>query len=148
MAMPKSAVPTPSRGASTMKQMLPLVLLAFASLAADKPDMKKQDKERIQGTWTVATLEVDGKEVKGETFEAFKKGKLTFKGDSYIHSMAPDRVLTFRLDPDKKPAALDVEVTTPAKAVFRYLYEFVDDDTLRLCSGKEADVRPKEFTSK
>ena len=117
-----------------MKKLLPFVLLAFASVAAGESAPKKTDKERIQGVWVVNAVEVDGKEVKGEAIEAFKKGKVTFKGDSYIHSMAPKRVLTFRLDPDKKPAALDLEVSDPAKAVFLFLYDFVDDNTLRLCS--------------
>lgn len=131
-----------------MKKLLPLVLLAFAAVAADK-SVQKTDKERIQGTWVVTALEVDGKEEKGKAFEAFKKGKVTFKGDSFIHSLAPERMSAFRLDPDKKPAALDLEVTDPAKATFRFLYEFVDDNTLRLCSStKDAALRPKEFTSK
>jgi uncharacterized protein (TIGR03067 family) len=134
-----------------VKRLLSLTLVVFVSpaLADDKADSKKSDKERLQGTWAVAALEADGKEVKGETFEAFKKGKVTFKGDSYSHSLAPDRVVTIALDADKKPAALDLEVTGLAKAVFRYLYEFVDDDTLRLCSSaKDAAARPKDFTSK
>jgi uncharacterized protein (TIGR03067 family) len=134
-----------------VKTLLSLTLVVFVSLALadDKADPKKSDKERLQGTWVVAALETDCKEVKGETFEAFKKGKVTFKGDSFTHSMAPDSVVKFTLDPDKKPLALDLEVTDPAKAVFRYLYEFVDDDTIRLCSsGKDGAARPKEFTSK
>ncbi len=132
-----------------MTKVLPLILVVFVSLADDRASPKKSDKERLQGTWAVAALESDGKEVKGETFEAVKKGKVTFKGDSYIHSLAPDRVVTFTLEPHKKPATLDLEVTEPAKAVFRYVYEFVDDDTLRLCwSAKDAAARPKEFTSK
>ncbi len=98
-------------------------------------------------SWAVVTVEKDGKELTGEKAEAFKKVKLTFKGDALTHSAAPDQVAKFKLDPEKKPAALDLEVTEPAKAVFRYLYE-LDGDTLRLCSWSKADERPKEFTSK
>jgi uncharacterized protein (TIGR03067 family) len=122
-----------------------LVLMAVAFLANEKP---RDDKALIQGTWGIVAMEADGKEVKGEMFEAAKKGKMTFKGDSFMQSMMPERVLPFKLDASKKPATLDIEVKVPAEVTFRYLYEFVDEDTLRLCSGKQSDVRPTEFTSK
>jgi uncharacterized protein (TIGR03067 family) len=141
-----------------VKMLLPLALLAFATVAADKPAPKRPDKDRIQGTWALVAWEEDGKKESREEFEAragFRNVKITFKGDSCpcTYSQGAGEVvleMTFKLDPDKKPAALDLEVNLglgpPSHNEF--VYEFVDDDTLRICRGKKQEVRPKELTSK
>jgi uncharacterized protein (TIGR03067 family) len=139
--------------------LLPLALLAFAPLAADKPAPKKPDKDRIQGTWVYVALEEGGKDVTREKVEELKKKKLTFKGDSctfagsafgpQVLMLKRDPVVTFKLDPDKKPAALDLEVNIYKKGVLLCVYEFVNDDTLRICAKKpDGEERPKELTSK
>jgi uncharacterized protein (TIGR03067 family) len=130
-----------------VKTLLPLTLLAFAPVAADKPAPKTPDKERIQGTWGIVALEEDGKEKKREV-EELKKRKYIIKGDSITDSTEPGSVATFKLDPDKKPAALDVEVEILGKFVFYCVYDFVDDDTLRICHTKDLSERPKKLTSK
>ncbi len=103
-----------------MKFLLPLAVLAVALVAADnkpadkaddKPVQKKTDKELIQGTWDLVTVEADGAEVKdGPVVENLKGMKLTFKDNAVSNSKVPDDKATFALDPDKKPAELDIVV--------------------------------------
>jgi uncharacterized protein (TIGR03067 family) len=85
-----------------VKKLSLLVLLAVACLAADKPEAKKTDKERIQGTWVVKTAEADGKELPGDVIDKLKKGKLIFKDESCTNSLMPERTYLFRLDSTKR----------------------------------------------
>jgi uncharacterized protein (TIGR03067 family) len=131
-----------------VKTLLPLTVLAFAPVAADKPAPKRPDKERIQGTWVVVAWEEDGEENKRKVEER-KKHKYTIKGASITESTLLGHVGKIKLDPDKKPAALDVEATIfEQKVNYYFVYEFVDDDTLRICSKPYGLERPKELTSK
>jgi uncharacterized protein (TIGR03067 family) len=122
---------------------LAVIFLAVCTSAADK----ETDKERIQGTWVFAGVEVKGAAVKdGEVFDRVKDIKWTFKGDRVINSKQPDDKATFTIDPDNKPPTLDVDVSSPRKHSLRMLYQFKDDNTLQLC-GSKSEERPKEFGS-
>jgi uncharacterized protein (TIGR03067 family) len=132
-----------------MKHLLPVALLTVALVAADKPAAdEKTDKERIQGTWSVTGVEAKGAAVKeGDLFNQLKDMKLTFKDDAVINSKHPDDKATFKIDPDKKPATLDVDIKGRPDDAMRLLYEFTDDNTLRVCGSKKESERPKEFGS-
>jgi uncharacterized protein (TIGR03067 family) len=137
-----------------MKMLLPLALAAVALVAADKPaadkaDAKKSDKDRIVGTWVVSGVEAKGEAVKsGDLFDQVKDMKLTFKDDgTVINSKHADDKATYQLDPDKKPATLDVDINA-GKNTMHMLYQFKDDNTLQLCGSKNEQQRPKEFGSK
>ena len=68
-----------------MKHLLPLAVLAVALVAAERPDDKKSDKDRLQGTWVVSGVEAKGEALKsGDMFEALKDMKLTFKDDTVL----------------------------------------------------------------
>jgi uncharacterized protein (TIGR03067 family) len=132
-----------------MKYFVPLALLAVALVAADKPAGKKTDKELLQGTWVVVTIEAKGEVLKaGDLFEQLKDMKLTFKADAVINSRHPDGKGTFKLDPDKKPPALDLVATDGKETrTHRAIYE-LKGDTLRICSLRGEGERPTEFASK
>ena len=133
-----------------MKKLWPLALLAVVLVAADKPAAdKKSDKDRFQGAWVVTGVEAKGEAVKdGETFNQLKDMKLTFKDDAVINSKHPKDEATFKIDADKKPATIDVNIKGREGDSMRMLYEFKDDTTLRLCGSKKETERPKEFGSK
>jgi uncharacterized protein (TIGR03067 family) len=132
-----------------MKQLLSLAVLAAALVAADKPADKKTDKVHLQGAWVVVAIEAKGEVVKsGDLFDQLKDMKLTFKDDAVMNSRHPDGKGTFKLDPEKKPPALDLVVTVGKETrTHRAIYE-LKGDALRICSALGEGERPTEFTSK
>jgi uncharacterized protein (TIGR03067 family) len=130
-----------------MRHLLPLAVLAVALVAAERPEDKKSDKDRLQGTWVVSGVEAKGEALKsGDMFESLKDMKLTFKDDTVINSKHADDKCIFKIDAGKKPATLDVEVTGTKKETMLMLYQFKDDNTLQLCGVKNHE-RPKDFSS-
>jgi uncharacterized protein (TIGR03067 family) len=125
---------------------------ALAALAAGmllaaggNPGGAKKDLDKLQGTWVMAAMEVDGKQVPPEKLEGTK---LVVKGDKYtvmVKGTSYETIIT--LDPAKKPKAIDMVFTDgPNKdKVHRGIYE-VEGDTFKLCRAREPDRdRPTEF---
>jgi uncharacterized protein (TIGR03067 family) len=108
-----------------------------------------RDLSKLQGTWTAAEAERDGKaadEVVGH--------RLTFKDERFeIHSKDGKRLYagTVRLDPSAKPAAIDFELTEgPLKGkVWKGIYS-LEGGTLTTCdNAPNLDaVRPRAFEAK
>ncbi len=129
-----------------MRRRALLILTAALLAAADKPpDDVKKDLEKMQGTWVMTVLEIDGKLVPEEKL---KDTTLVIKGDKYTTTVkGKSHEATFTLDPAKKPKAIDMTMADgPNKdKVHRGIYE-LDGDTLRLCRGQQPDrERPAEF---
>jgi uncharacterized protein (TIGR03067 family) len=109
------------------------IVLAAALCAADKPkgDAKKE-LERLQGTWVMAALEVNGEEVPRKKLVGTT---LVIKGDKYIVKVKDTtHETTIKLDPTKDPKAIDMyfpdgpELPKLSKGVYE-----LDGDTLRIC---------------
>lgn len=126
------------------------VFLAAAVAAADdKPkDDAKKDLEPLQGTWSVVKIVQDGKELPGEAVEGLT---LVVKGNSRVLKQDGEEKskATFKVDPTKKPKAIDIEVSDGPLAgrTIRGVYE-VKDDTLRVCLAIGDDERPDGFEAK
>jgi hypothetical protein len=77
-----------------------LAVVPTLTQAQDKKEPKSAtDKERLQGVWKIALLEVDGK------FEKDDVGKtLTFKGDKLL-PQGLEGAFTLKLDPEKNRAS-------------------------------------------
>jgi uncharacterized protein (TIGR03067 family) len=124
------------------------ILLAFICLAAaDNPreEAAKKDLEKMQGTWTMAALEVDGKQVP----EAKLQGTtLLIKDNKYIVQLKGQKFETvFQLDPTKKPKEIDMTFAEGANKdkVHKGIYS-LEGDTFKLCRGQQPDrERPTEF---
>jgi uncharacterized protein (TIGR03067 family) len=93
--------------------------------------------------------EVDGKAVADEHVKA---GTITFAGEKVTletphQSKEPFTSKITRLDPSKKPGEMDwVRDGGPGKGVtMMAIYEWVDDDTHRVCYDPSGKARPKEF---
>jgi uncharacterized protein (TIGR03067 family) len=128
--------------------MILLTLLLIVAALDDKP---QDDRERIQGLWTVTAAEVDGQPIaaESEAWKGFKDLKLTFRGDRVSNPLIKQEGL-FALDSKANPHTLDMIVLKEGKSkVLALLYE-LDGDTLRLCLPFDPDKpdRPKEFSSK
>src|SRR5437870_2760058 len=75
-----------------------LTLVAYAT----EPEPLKQDKEKLQGTWTAVTVERDGKQLSAEDA---KKVKVVIAADKITIQGAKDgkdEQFTYRLSREKK----------------------------------------------
>jgi uncharacterized protein (TIGR03067 family) len=128
-----------------------LVLLAAGLLvAADKPseDAVKEERGKLEGTWTMSSLEQGGKK---SAVATGKERKLTIKGDHWTVSGGAKKgsSMIFTIDPSKDPKTIDLSVKMGAKEhVSKGIYK-LEGDTLTICRcvGKEGD-RPADFKSK
>jgi uncharacterized protein (TIGR03067 family) len=130
--------------------MAVLAMVAVAAPAAfgegknDEKEMKK-----LAGTWTMVSGEVDGKPVEDEHVKA---SRITLAPEKVTlvtphQSKEPITAKLTRVDPSKKPAEMDwVRDRGPgAGKTMMAIYEWVDDDTYRICFDPSGKGRPKEF---
>ena len=113
--------------------------------SGSREELAKKDLDKLQGTYIMAALEVDGKLVGEKRLEGTT---LTIKGDKYIvktKNVTTETVL--RLDPTKDPKEVDmvfVEGANKDKAG-KGIYK-IEGDTFKLCRALELDKdRPREF---
>jgi uncharacterized protein (TIGR03067 family) len=121
--------------------------LAFTagSLAAapvpEKKDPTKEDQEKIQGTWTIESIE-DG----GRAPDGVGKLKLAFTGDK-CKVMVGDETRkehTFKLDATAKLRSIDLR---SGEKLVHGIYK-LDGDTLTICMDESGEKRPEEFAAK
>jgi len=103
----------------------------------------KPDTAKLQGTWNISALEVDGQPmaaggqivVKGDRFTSLGVG-FTYEGKLLV-------------DASKKPATLDMVFTKgPEKGnTNRGIFEFTGKDSWRLCLQMTGKDRPKKFAT-
>jgi uncharacterized protein (TIGR03067 family) len=126
-------------------QVLAVLVVAFL-VAADDP---KKEIEKLQGTWKLVSLEVDGK--KATKGDIKKEQKMVVEGDKFSSTVDDKHSFkgTFKLDASKKPKAVDAVVTEgeyKGKTLLG-IYE-VEGDTMRACYAPPGKERPTEFVSK
>jgi uncharacterized protein (TIGR03067 family) len=124
-----------------------LMLAATWSAAADDDAAKAAKK--IEGTYEVQSATRGGKpDPKGDGVKAFviKDGKITIQ----IKDADKEMVATFKLDPSKKPAEIDlVPEDAGGNVTIKGIYQTKDTDkglelTIAFPHG-ESDTRPKDF---
>lgn len=109
----------------------------------DEPD----DLERVQGTWTMVSFEVDGESVPQDQV---KGGRLVVAKDVYT-PMFQGRTTAFTvvLNPEKDPKTFDLTVREGAGRgrLFKGIYK-LEGDTLTVCRAMmEEAERPTEFAT-
>ena len=140
-----------------MKRMFLLALGATLLLAAaprgEQARQPRTDADRLQGTWQLATVEVNQKPIpmaslkEGDTPVV---GRLVIKGESYSFRLGKTRLeLTFKLRPGGKPKAIDLTVTEgPEKGKTYYGIYRLRGDTYTICRPVEPGKdRPTAFTT-
>jgi len=121
------------------------------SAAADdaKDEAIKQDRQRIQGTWQIIALEVDGNQASNEDIEKLtvvngSDGTWSLRSEGKEVSKG-----TSEFDPTRQPKTIDFEPTDGDGKGELYLgiYE-LGDKTRKLCFAPAGKDRPTEFVSK
>ncbi len=126
-----------------------LVLAAGLLAAADAPreDASKQDLQELQGTWTLASGEDDGKPLPEALL---KDSHLTFDRDQHTAKVGDKTYRgTHKLDASTKPKAIDITDTEgPFKdKTVRGIYE-LEGDEFRICYAVDGKDRPKQLLGK
>jgi uncharacterized protein (TIGR03067 family) len=129
-----------------MRRWTLLLLGAVLLVAADKPaDASKQDLEKLQGDWGVASQVIDGKKVADDEAQTLFR---TVKGDAYTVFFydKPIGKGTFTIDATAKPKTIDARPEAAPKDAPPLLgiYE-IEGDTYRVCFAPAGKERPKDF---
>src|SRR5262245_51419276 len=129
--------------------MVSLVIALTAPLAIVGDEKAEKEKKKFAGNWALVSGEVDGKPVAGEHV---KQGRITFVDEGGVvktphQSKEPLKARLTHVEPSKKPAEMDwVRDSGPgAGTTMMAIYEWVDDDTYRICFDPSGKERPKEF---
>jgi uncharacterized protein (TIGR03067 family) len=120
--------------------------LAFL-LAAGKPADDKAERAKLQGSWAVVKVVLDGIEV---AEAAVKKMEVVIKDDKLTRKDGDDEEeTTFKLDPTQKPKAIDLTPTSEERKdkTVRGIY-VLDGDDLKICLAAANKPRPTAFESK
>jgi uncharacterized protein (TIGR03067 family) len=114
-------------------------------------DDAKKELKKFEGIWTTQSAELDGTSL-GDLAQGLK---FTVKGDTVtvegneVILKAYSKV-TFKVAPDTKPKSLDITVQGGDNKgnVVEGIYEFTNEDELRMCAKLVGKERPAKFETK
>jgi len=112
----------------------------------------KAELAKLQGTWTVASYEVEGKQLPGKD----KRSTMTITGDKWVAKWAKEdggvqiESGTLKVvNPEKSPLAVDfVHLDGPHKGSTVFAIGRVDSGTFRFCYRDRAEARPTGFETR
>ncbi len=128
-----------------------------ADASAAKPDDKaNDDKEAIQGTWDVSSVQMGGKEAPDTPeIKELKSAKWTIKTDKITIALPKkaNEEAAYQIDPAKKPKHLDftpLDGPPNEKGKTGHGLYSLNGDVLKIClpMSPDADERPTELATK
>ncbi|MGC8641233.1 MAG: TIGR03067 domain-containing protein [Isosphaeraceae bacterium] len=128
--------------------MTALLALAVA-LGIYGEDETTAELEKLQGTWTLVAMEVDGEEFPAEDRKdwtsEYAGNRLTLRAGETVRRRG-----IISLDPSRNPKAMntwDITKDGPFEdQTLPGIYE-ISGDNLKLCLARPGNERPKEFTT-
>jgi uncharacterized protein (TIGR03067 family) len=125
-----------------------LVLIANGTGAADKPDEKKADAEKVRGAWKVVSAEETAGLDKNVEIPEYKDTVWTFGETEFAVTRGKvETKFAYRLDPSAKPKQIDFGKDLAGKGdqrPFEGIYE-LDGDKLTICYTV-LNARPTDFS--
>ena len=122
-----------------------LTAMAAFCLTPEPDDAAKKDLAKLEGTWTLVAMEVDGKPVPEAKLVS---ASLTISSNKYsLTSRNKLHEVEIKLDASKSPKEIDMTfLDGPNKdRVGKGIYE-LDGDKLKICRSLDPqDERPKDF---
>jgi len=125
------------------------LMLAVSQLQGQGAGKGKTDKDKLQGTWSVVSMEVAGEKAPDQVISG---SKLTFTGDKVSFKFGPmqPEESTYTIDAGKSPKTI---IINPPKGkekekAMQGIYTFDGDNTLKICGAEMGDPRPTDFTTK
>ena len=112
-----------------------------------KPRQAKSDLDLLQGTWSVASLEIEGEKMPADMLAI---ARVEVKGSRFRSlGMGEEYEGTMALDPGARPKTLDLAFTSgPEKGnTNRGIYE-IEDGGWKLCLATRGDARPGKFAAR
>jgi RNA polymerase sigma-70 factor (ECF subfamily) len=123
-------------------------LVTAADNAADREAARKAEVAKLQGTWKIVTMEIDGNKtpdnavpetrmiLKNDTFGMVSLGATLYRGN-------------YKIDVSRTPKTLDIEFTEgPEKGNTALAIYELDGDNWKICLTVGAKERPKDFATK
>jgi uncharacterized protein (TIGR03067 family) len=103
----------------------------------------KPDRDLLQGTWTIKTLEIDGQAVPGVS-------SIRLSGNTFVtRSMGAEYEGTFNLDETASPKTIDMTFTKGPENGNTVLGIYkLDGDSWTICLAVTAKDRPTKFATK
>jgi uncharacterized protein (TIGR03067 family) len=126
---------------------LPLVLLVGLLAGPAMAQDARKELDRLQGTWQVVSLEVNGEKAPAEALKDFK---LLIKGDRASHQVGETTEESLlKLDPSRNPRTVDFVIVggTDKGKTMLGIYK-LEGDMLTFCVAQPGTDRPREFGSK
>ena len=123
--------------------VLPFAVVLLSAAAGPAQDTRKE-LEKLQGEWTMVSMETKGMKARDDVVKQYK---LTIKGDQWTVTTLKGvgGKATFKIDPSKNPKTIDLTFEfnkkgTPSRGIYK-----LEGDTLTLCRTAGDRERPKEF---
>jgi uncharacterized protein (TIGR03067 family) len=124
-----------------------LTLGTFLTAAVFAQNPGRNDAEKLKGTWNVVACEKDGKK---EAVSATKPAHVVITPESVtVRAKDWTEGMTYRVDPSKRPAAIDFKVTKGEDKgkTAKGIYELTGDE-LKICFAHPGMERPRDFSTK
>jgi uncharacterized protein (TIGR03067 family) len=125
-----------------------LLAVTLGLVAAAPVPEKKDELKKFAGDWVFASWEQAGQQLPEENLS---QAKWSVKGNKYTFEMGPNKEEgTIKLDPAKKPATIDLTITSGSDKGKEQLGIYrVERDGIVFCLARPGDKeRPTAFAAK